>query len=825
MAGEVVPFTLRDTAPEGAPLLTIPGGIGLYRHDVVLDLTLTEGKGFSAQARFEGCFVKLGANGDAFIAQLIPGAQDSEGFDLGFTWDSQHGVTFNGGAALELTIPLRAKLPLVKFDALHLVIAPRLGATSTIPIELSADATASLLGVIDVTVQRMGVVANLHVAGPPPPGAIPIGPLGATIDFKPPSGAGLSINVAGVLNGGGFLAIDSAKGQYSGVLSVNVIGLGVTAIAIINTKPEFSLFAVLTADFRPVGIDLGFGFTINAVGGMLGLHRSADLGALSDAVRNDAISSLMFPADPVANAPRILSDLDRMFPRVHNQFLVGPMLQVGWGKPAGMISLSVGLIIEVPDPKLAIVGVLKVLVPPLEVALLRIQVNFTGSVDFGRKFVRFDASLFDSRLQLYALEGDMAARLRWGEDTNFAVSVGGFNPRYVPSADLEILPMRRVTTNLLPLLDNPRLRMESYYAVTSNTLQHGARIELYAAVPGFAIRGHLGYDLLAQISPLHFEASCGGAVAVIAAGEEILSLGLDLLFAGPSPWHVQGRVKFRVLLVKVTVGIDETFGSADAPAVPDVDVAAEFRRQIADPRNWSATLPGQGHLLVQLRSKLRVAENEILAHPSATLEFTERAIPLKVTLQRFGAAKPVGPALFDIIGMTAGVDLATEPVKTEFAPAQFFELSNDDKMSAPAFRSFDSGLRANGLALVRFGKAVQRDFGYEDGVIDAVAEEFRFRSKVLRFDVDAIQAAQSLGGGALGRSELYRERRAALPSGDEIKLAPGGYRVVDAATLQPAASVAALDNHVAADQALRSLVAASPALAGRLMVVAEHELA
>jgi hypothetical protein len=147
-----------------------------------------------------------------------------------------------------------------------------------------------------------------------------------------------------------------------------------------------------------------------------------------------------------------------------------------------MIALSVGIIIEVPDPKLAIVGVLKVIVPPLEVAILKIQVNFLGSIDFGQRFVRFDASLFDSQLQLYALEGDMAARLRWGDNTNFAVSAGGFNPRYVPAADLDISPMRRITTNLLPLVDNPRIRLESYYAVTSNTLQHGARAATSAMI-------------------------------------------------------------------------------------------------------------------------------------------------------------------------------------------------------------------------------------------------------------------------------------------------------------------------------------------------------
>lgn len=826
MANEKLKFTIADNAPAGVPLLTIPGGIGLYRRNVTLDMALEVGKGFTAEARFEGCFVRVGANGDSFLGVLIPGAQESEGFDLGFRWDSEKGISFSGGGALEVTIPLRATLPFVKLNALHLSARPALGAATVMPVELSIDATGSLLGIIDVAVERIGVIATFHLSGNPPAGAVPIGPFGATIDFKPPTGAGVSLDIAGVIKGGGFLSIDIPKGQYAGVLSLNLFGMGVTAIAIINTKPEFSLLAIISVDFKPVGIDIGFGFTINAIGGILGLHRSADLRALADGVRTNAITSIMFPRDPVANAPRILSDLKRMFPPVQNQFLVGPMIEMGWGKPAGMISLSLGVIIEVPEPKIAILGILRVLVPPIEgAALLRLQVNFIGSIDFAQSFLRFDASLFDSGLLHYSLDGDMAVRLRWGRNATFAVSVGGFNPRYVPAADLDIPAMRRVSTNLLPTKDNPRLRIESYYAVTSNTLQHGARIELYAVAGGFGIKGHLGYDLLAQMSPLYFEASFGGAIAVLAFDEEIFSLSIDVLLAGPTPWHVAGKVKFKILFVKITVAIDETFGSESKPALPDIDVANEFRKQIANPRNWTATMPGQGELLVQLKPKLAVADTEVLAHPSATLEFNERAIPLKVTLQRFGAAKPSGPAFFDVTGMAAGADFVAEPVQTEFAPAQFFELTNDQKMSSPAFKPFDSGLRASAGALVKFPKSVQRDFGYEYGVIDAIAEESQlvFLKKV-SYSLTAAVAIETLAGGAIGRSELYRERAAALPTGNEIRMSPGGYRIVDAATMQPTASLATLSNHIVAEQALQAIVTASPAYAGKLMVIPEHEL-
>lgn len=827
MAAEVLTFSLGDDDPAGEALLTLPGGIGLYRRKVALGLSLVVGEGMSADIRFENCFVRMGSGGDTFLELLIPGLQESAGFDFGFRWDTHRGVSFSGGGALEATIPLRAKLPFVKLNTLHLIAKPESGGAVKIPIELSVDASASLLGVIDATVERMGLIADFYISGPRPGEAIPLGPFAAQLKAKGPTGAGLSINIAGVLSGGGFLSIDVERGQYSGVLSLQLLGIAVTAIAIITTKPSFSLFAMISVSFRPVGLDVGFGFTINAIGGLFGLHRSADLKALAQSVRDNAIASIMFPADPVANAPRILSDLERMFPRVENQFLVGPMLEVGWGKPTGMFTLAVGVIIEVPEPKIAILGILKVLVPPIEeAAILRLQVNFIGSIDAAQQFLRFDASLFDSRLVFYSLEGDMAARLRWGANANFAVSIGGFNPRFVASADLDIPAMRRVSVNLIPSKDNPRLRMESYYAATSNTLQHGARIELYAVAAGFGIKGFLGYDLLAQVSPLFFSASFGGAIAVLAGGEEIMSLGIELLLEGPTPFHVQGSVSFKLLFIRIRIGIDETFGSTDAPALPDFDVAAEFNRQIAFARNWTAALPAQGAMLVQLVPRMEaVGADDVLAHPSAILEFNERALPLKVTLQRFGAAKPVGPAFFDVIGLTTTAgDLITQPVQTEFAPAQFFELTNDQKMSSPAFREFDSGVKANPVALARFTRQVPRDFGYEDGVRDDVAVDSPLFASLLVAGIDSALALNWLAGGSLATSELYKERAAALPTGQEVRINAGGYRIVDASTRLPVTGIGALSNEFAAAQTVQHLVTASPALAGQLAVLLEHEL-
>src|SRR6185436_6339701 len=107
----------------------------------------------------------------------------------------------------------------------------------------------------------------------------------------------------------------------------------------------FSLLIIITAEFE-TGIQLGFGFKLIGVGGLLGLNRTMRLQPLMEGVRTGAVNGIMFPRDVVANAPRIISDLRTIFPPKEGTFLIGPMAKLGWG--AGIVTLSLGVIIEIP---------------------------------------------------------------------------------------------------------------------------------------------------------------------------------------------------------------------------------------------------------------------------------------------------------------------------------------------------------------------------------------------------------------------------------------------------------------------------------------------
>src|SRR5215211_9208795 len=94
---------------------------------------------------------------------------------------------------------------------------------------------------------------------------------------------------------------------------------------------------------------------------------------------------------------RIISDIRQIFPPMNDRFLICPMAKLGWGTPS-IITLEMGLLLEIPVPRIIILGVLKALLPEENVPLLRLQVNFLGIIDFENKYLSFDATLYDSRL-------------------------------------------------------------------------------------------------------------------------------------------------------------------------------------------------------------------------------------------------------------------------------------------------------------------------------------------------------------------------------------------------------------------------------------------
>jgi hypothetical protein len=72
----------------------------------------------------------------------------------------------------------------------------------------------------------------------------------------------------------------------------------------------------------------------------------------------------------------------------------------------------------------------------------------------------------------------------------------------------------------------------------------------------------------------------------------------------------------------------------------------------------------------------------------------QNVVPLNLDITRFGQTTPAGARRFTISSVSLGgqSQAAPPPVRDFFAPAQFFEMSDDEKLSRPSFESLPAGV-------------------------------------------------------------------------------------------------------------------------------------
>lgn len=171
------------------------------------------------------------------------------------------------------------------------------------------------------------------VLTPVPPGQPPgvFGDLDLGFGFKAPDGLGLVVQ-AGPVTGGGFLFFDADHEQYAGALELEFSGIALKAVGVLTTRlpggaPGFSLLIIISAEFTP--IQLGLGFTLNGVGGLLGINRTVAIEPLRAGLKANALGAILFPQDPVGHAQQLVATLSTVFPPAAGRHVFGPMARIG----------------------------------------------------------------------------------------------------------------------------------------------------------------------------------------------------------------------------------------------------------------------------------------------------------------------------------------------------------------------------------------------------------------------------------------------------------------------------------------------------------------
>jgi hypothetical protein len=672
-----------------------------------------------------------------FLEKVMPQGIGYD-FDATVGWASDTGLFFERGGSLEMSIPQGKQIGPLALEEIYGSLEPGEGATGgggngastggsangsspggpsvggsdssggasgpsgnasfegdsdvdlrkgTITVQGAISGSAEL-GPFTATVRRIGVEADMSF----PKDGGNVGPAQVDIGFKPPEGVGLSID-AGAVSGGGYLQFDPENDRYAGVLQLKVQDITINVVGLLTTDlpggdDGFSLLLIISGEFPPV--QLGMGFTLNGVGGLVGVNRSVKADPLGEAVREGTMDSILFPENPVANSQRIISDLRAIFPPRSGTHVFGPVVRLGWGTPT-LITADIGVILEVPTWKIVLLGRLSAALPDEKAALIELNLAVKGLLDPPNNRLEIDASLYDSRVLAWSLSGDMALRSNWGDNPRFVLSVGGFNPRFPKPGDFPEL--RRVRASLGPPSGNPSIEFYGYFALTSNTVQAGAGVKLRASAGPAKVRGKLQFDALIKFDPFGFIIDFHASLSVTIKGKG-LSIKLDGKLKGPSPFEITGTLKIEILFITVKASVDITLGSDSGDeGLPPAKVMPELTDALGKTKNWSAGRPGVANSMVSLREPAG-GEETIFAHPLAEIGVRQTVVPLEFKLEKYGNAAPTGLTEFSIdsASVKGGTKLDLGAKTTEqFAPAQFRKMSDQEKLDSPPFQSEVAG--------------------------------------------------------------------------------------------------------------------------------------
>ena len=280
----------------------------------------------------KGALVIVGNEGDGLTGEALPGGETRIEFEFAVLFD-EHGARVEGGGRLGATFAINKSYGRVRVQTIAVQVHPKRTPTGS---EFRFEAVGRH-GLRPRAGQgqhgRHRRHARARRRARAAPGRRPL--LGALlhmtdIGLQAPKGVGISV-ASSMVNGGGYLFRDDETGTYGGALQLSIgKRLTLTAVGLLNTRlPDgtkaFSLLLIASLEFMP-SIPLFAGIGLRGVGLLGGIHRTVNVDALRSGLRNKTLDAILFPRDPIANAPQIVSALKAVFPPARDRHLFGLMV-------------------------------------------------------------------------------------------------------------------------------------------------------------------------------------------------------------------------------------------------------------------------------------------------------------------------------------------------------------------------------------------------------------------------------------------------------------------------------------------------------------------
>jgi hypothetical protein len=363
--------------------------------------------------------------------------------------------------------------------------------------------------------------------------------------------------------------------------------------------------------------------------------------------------------------------------------------------------------------------------------------------------------------------------------------------------------------------------IQTYFAVTSNTAQFGAKAELYAEGGGFNIYGFVGYDVLFRFDPFQFIADFSAGLALRRKTSVVMGIKVEGQLSGPSPWDARGKASISFFFFSISVSFHETWGdpAVDAPAQKE-DLLARLAIEIGDNRNWEAEIPANNKLHVSIKQIIQTAD-KIAVHPFGVLTFSERLVPLEIEINKFGNKVPKDASRFEI--KTTDPNLATEPAREQFAPANFIEMKDEEKLARPSFEEMKSGFKITGSAALQApAKPVSKSVDYEFSYLGKKRTKLVFAG-IYQYAKSFFRAGTKAS--AVSNSSLsHVKNRISLNAPEAVAIEAEQFVIANLSDMKLHDNKMVAGSYTEALQFYNELVKKQPAIKDQVQIVSNYEL-
>jgi hypothetical protein len=244
-------------------------------------------------------------------------------------------------------------------------------------------------------------------------------------------------------------------------------------------------------------------------------------------------------------------------------------------------------------------------------------------------------------------------------------------------------------------------------------------------------------------SPVHFLADFQASVQLKAGSTNLFTVAVSGTLEGLLPLRFSGRARFEILWCHITVSVRATLRDGATPTIATVDAVPLLVAALTNVGNWStqrALGSTQGVALRSVASNGSSTANSptapassgssavLVLDPLGTLAVTQNVVPLAAgrDVDRVQGAPVSGAKRFTLTGTLGGTVTPSAPTQVtplsgDFAPGQYFAMTDDEQLASPSFETWQAGVTLGSAAATLVdSQVVSAPLTYDAYVLDTL---------------------------------------------------------------------------------------------------------